>query len=138
MKSMGLWATWGEAVPLLGGHLVETVWLPHRQRPQWTRENNQIHWCWNKVIGVKPGTRGMLRFAIIPETVLLHNCVNIFWRRLTPSHSLWASAAAQYHKHSWMRPAPGHCLVRHSHRGRRSQSHSPSEVRHWETQLHLR
>ena len=47
----GLWATWGEVVLLLGGHLVEAVWLPQRQRPQQIPENNHIRWCWNKVIG---------------------------------------------------------------------------------------
>ena len=43
-------ATWGEVVPLLGGHLVEAVQPPHRQRSQWTLENNHILWCYKKVI----------------------------------------------------------------------------------------
>ena len=47
----GLQTTWGEAVPLLGGHLVEAMWTPNRQRPQWTWENNHICWCWNKITG---------------------------------------------------------------------------------------
>ena len=53
MKSRGLQATWGEAVPLRGEHLVEAVWLPHRQSPQWTQENNYIHLFWKKVIKVE-------------------------------------------------------------------------------------
>ena len=50
MKSGDLRATQGKVVPLLGGHLVEAVWPPHRQNPQWTQENNHIHWGWNKAI----------------------------------------------------------------------------------------
>ena len=41
----GPWATQGEAVALLTGHLVEAVWPPHRQKSQWTPEKNHIHWC---------------------------------------------------------------------------------------------
>ena len=50
MRSGGLQATWGKAVSLLARHLVEAVWLPHRQRCQQTPENNHIRWCWNKNI----------------------------------------------------------------------------------------
>ena len=45
-----LQATLGEAVPLLGGHLVEAVWFPPKARPQWIKENNHIHWCWNNIV----------------------------------------------------------------------------------------
>ena len=45
---------WGEAVPLLEGHLVEGVQPPHRQRYQQTPENSHICHCWNKV------TKGVL------------------------------------------------------------------------------
>ena len=38
----------GEAIPLLGGHLIEAMQPPHRQRSQKTLENNHIHWCWDK------------------------------------------------------------------------------------------
>ena len=41
-------ATRGKVVPLLEGHLVETVeatWSPQ------TPEGSHIHWCWNKVFG---------------------------------------------------------------------------------------
>ena len=60
MKSRGFWATWEQTVPLLGGHLVEAVWHPHRQRSQWTRENNHIPWCWNNIVEVKPDPRCVL------------------------------------------------------------------------------
>ena len=40
-------ATRGKAVPLLEGHLVETVEATWSQQ---TLENSHIHWCWNKVI----------------------------------------------------------------------------------------
>ena len=43
------WATQGEAVPLLGGHLVEAVQPPYRQRCQQIPENHHICWCSNKV-----------------------------------------------------------------------------------------
>ena len=33
---------------------------PLKARPQWTQENNHIHWCWNKVAGVKPDARCVL------------------------------------------------------------------------------
>ena len=37
----------GKAVPLLEGHLVETVEATWSQQ---TPENGHIRWCWNKVI----------------------------------------------------------------------------------------
>ena len=40
-------ATRGKAVPLLEGHLVETVEATWSQQ---TPENGHIHWCWGKVI----------------------------------------------------------------------------------------
>ena len=43
----GSWATQGKAVPLLEGHLVETVEATWSQQ---TPENGYIRWCWNKVI----------------------------------------------------------------------------------------
>ena len=51
---LGVFGPHAEAVPLLGGHLVEAVWrppTPNRQRCQQTPENNHICWYWNKVIG---------------------------------------------------------------------------------------
>ena len=36
----------GQAVPLLGGHLVETVAAQSQQTP----ENGHIRLCWNKVL----------------------------------------------------------------------------------------
>ena len=46
----------------------------------------------------------------IPETLLLQYLVNFFWRGLAPGYSLWASAAAQSHKRSWVQQPPVHCL----------------------------
>ena len=43
----GSQATWGKAVPLLEGHLVETVEATWSQQ---TPENGHIRWCWNKVV----------------------------------------------------------------------------------------
>ena len=40
-------ATRGKAVPLLEGHLVETVEATWSQQ---TPENGHICWCWNKVV----------------------------------------------------------------------------------------
>ena len=45
--SGGSWATRGKAVPLLKGHLVETVEATWSQQ---TPENGYIRWCWNKVV----------------------------------------------------------------------------------------
>ena len=50
MKSRGSSSHRGEAVPLLGGHLVEALRPPQRQRYQQTPENNHIRQCWNKVV----------------------------------------------------------------------------------------
>ena len=47
-RSRGPWATQGVVAPLLEGHLVEAVRPPHKQRSQWTLENNHIHWCWDE------------------------------------------------------------------------------------------
>ena len=41
---------------------------------------------------VKTGARCVLRFYIIPETLLLHDRVNIFWDGMAISRSLWALA----------------------------------------------
>ena len=41
------WATRGKAVPLLEGHLVETVEATWSQQ---TLEGSHIRWCWGKVI----------------------------------------------------------------------------------------
>ena len=81
---------------------------------QQTPENDHIRWCWNKVIKGEAGARCVLRFSIIPETLLLHERVNIFWGRMAPSHSLWASAAAWSRKYFWVWPAPSHCSLRPS------------------------
>ena len=43
----GSWATQGKAVPLLEGHLVETVEVTWSQQ---TPENCHICWYWNKVV----------------------------------------------------------------------------------------
>ena len=40
-------ATQGKVVPLLEGHLVETVQATWSQQ---IPENSHIHWCWNKVV----------------------------------------------------------------------------------------
>ena len=66
VKSRGLWAT-REAVPLLGGHLVEVVCHPHpplQAETQMIWENNHIRWCWNKVAGDE---------AWVPDVVIGHN-----------------------------------------------------------------
>ena len=47
----------GKAVPLLEGHLVETVEATWSQQ---TPENGHIRWCWNKVLKVKPGARRVM------------------------------------------------------------------------------
>ena len=43
----GSQATRGKAVPLLEGHLVETVEATWSQQ---TAENDHIRWCWGKVV----------------------------------------------------------------------------------------
>ena len=43
----GSQATRGKAVPLLEGHLVETIEATWSQQ---TPENSHIRWCWNKVV----------------------------------------------------------------------------------------
>ena len=44
----------GKAVPLLEGHLVETVEATWSQQ---TPENGHIRWCWNKVVKGEAGAR---------------------------------------------------------------------------------
>ena len=43
-----LQTTWRETVPPLGGHLVEAIQLPHKQRSQQTLESTHVHWYGNK------------------------------------------------------------------------------------------
>ena len=50
-------ATWGEVVSLLGGHLVEAVWLPGPSRPQRT---TTFAGAGTRSLKVKPGARCML------------------------------------------------------------------------------
>ena len=60
MKSGGLQATRGEAVPLLGGHLVEAMWLPHRQRPSGPGRTTTFAGVGTRSLRVKPGARCVL------------------------------------------------------------------------------
>ena len=85
-------ATGEEAVPLLGGHLVEAVWPPGPSRPQRT---TTFAGGGTRSLRVKTAARCMLGFSMIPEMPLLHDrSRELFWGRLEPSRGLWASAAA--------------------------------------------
>ena len=117
MESEALQATWGQAVPLLGGHLVEALWVPQGKGPSGPGRTTTFAGAGTRSLRVKPGARCMLCFAIIPEMLLLHNRVNFFWGGWAPGHSLRALAAARSCKHSWVQPAPGHRSVRASRRG---------------------
>ena len=111
MGSGSLGATWGEAVPLLGGHLVEAVWLPATKgkAPGDPGEPPHSLELETRSLGVEPGARRVLRFAVIPEALLLHCLENFFWGGLASGHSFGAAAAAAwYREHSWVWPAPGH------------------------------
>ena len=106
----------------------------HKQRSQWTLENSHVCWCWNK--DVKSGEawpQMCVVICIIPETLLLHDCMNFFWGGLAPGHSLWASAAAWSHERSWGW-ASTQPLLRPSPRGSEwVKAAGPSEVRGLET-----
>ena len=58
----GSWATQGKAVPLLEGHLVETVEATWSQQ---TPEGGHIRWCWGKAV------KGEAWFQIC--VVIFHN-----------------------------------------------------------------
>ena len=81
-------ATRREAVPLLEGHLVETVEVTWSQQ---TPENGHIHCYWKKVI---KSEACVLWFAMIPEVLLLHYLANFMWGGLALGLSLRAAAAA--------------------------------------------
>ena len=98
-----------------GGSLAGRI--PHRQRPQWTQENNHIHWCWNKIVG---GEAWCQMCAVI-----FHNPRNT---AAAPSRELSLGRAgtqpqsldigsSKVRERSWVSPAPGHCSVRASCRG---------------------
>ena len=57
MKSRGLQDTQGEAVPILGGHLVEAVCLPQRQNPSGHGRTTTFAGAETRSLGVKPGAR---------------------------------------------------------------------------------
>ena len=106
-------------VPLLEGHLVETVRPPGPNRPQRTAT---FAGAGTRSLRVKPGARCVLRFPVIPEKLLLHYLANFFWGGLAPGRSLGALAAAGSGKRSWVQPtfshcSFGHCPVRPSRRG---------------------
>ena len=112
-------ATGGKAVPLLEGHLVETVEATWSQQ---TPEGRHIRWCWGKVVKGEAWCQMCVAIFQGPETLLLHYLVNFFWGGLAPGHSLRAPAAAGSSKHSWEQLTFGHCsfghrLVRPSCRG---------------------
>ena len=60
MESGVLQATWGEAVPLLTGHLVKVVWVPHRQGPSGPRRTTTFAGAGTRSLRVKPGARCVL------------------------------------------------------------------------------
>ena len=61
MRSGGPRATQGQAVPLLGGHLVEAVWAPlHRQSPSGPQRTTTFAGAGTRSLGVKPGARCVL------------------------------------------------------------------------------
>ena len=116
----GSQVTWGKAVPLLEGHLVETVEATWSQQTQRTAT---FAGAGTRSLRVKPGARCVMRFSIIPEKLLLHYLMNFFWDGLTPGRSLGASAAAGSSKDSWVQLTFNHCLFGHcSQRGGIGQS----------------
>ena len=60
LKSKGLQATWGEAVPLLEGHLVEAVWPPTGKGPSGPGRTTTFTGAGIRSLGVKPGARCVL------------------------------------------------------------------------------
>ena len=60
MESGVLQATLGEAVPLLGGHLVEAVWVPQRPGPSGPRRTTTFAGAGTRSLRVKPGARCVL------------------------------------------------------------------------------
>ena len=129
VKSRGSSSHRGEAVPLLGGHLVEAVWHPHRQRCQQTLENNHIRRCWNKVVkGDAWCQMCVVIFHNLWKAAATRSC-ELFLGRLAPSCSLWASVTAQSCKCSWVQQTPGHCSVRPS--CRRSQRVKAAVPQKW-------
>ena len=84
----GSQCTRGKVVPLLEGHLVETVEATYTQQ---TPENGHIHCYWKKVI---KSEACVLWFAMIPEMLLLHYLANFMWGGLALGLSLRAAAAA--------------------------------------------
>ena len=81
--------------------MVEAVWTPTVNGASRCQRTTKFAGARTRLLRVRPGARCVLRFSIIPETLLLHNRVNIFWGGLAASRSLWASAAA------WSLNVPG-------------------------------
>ena len=100
----------GEAVPLLEGHLVETVEATWSQQ---TPEGGHIRWCWGKVIKGDAWCQMCVVIFHYPEALQLHYLANVFWGGLAPGHSLGAPAAAGSSKRSWVQPTFGHCSFGH-------------------------
>ena len=129
MGSGALWATPGEVVPRLGGHLVDTVWPPHTGKgPSGPGRTTTFAGAGTRSLGVKPGTRCVLRFSIIPEMLLLHHHVNFFCGGLA-----LATVSGHQQQHGLAnvlgcdQPAPGQCSVRPS--PRRSEQSKPQSFR---------
>ena len=60
MESRVLQATLGEAVPLLGRHLVEAVWVPQRQGPNGPGRTTTFAGAGTRSLRVKAGARCVL------------------------------------------------------------------------------
>ena len=50
---------------------------------------------------MNPDARCVLCFTIIPEPLLIHDCMKCFWGGLATGCSLWTSAVAQLCECSW-------------------------------------
>ena len=136
MGSRSSQATQGEAVPLLEGHLVETIEATWAQQ---TPENVHIRWCWNKVAQGE----GRCQMCVVI-------CHNPRKAAATLSHELflgWAgtwpqprgTGSSRVHQAflgaAGIQPLLGET---HTQRGGTGQSRSPSEVGGQGKWLHLR
>ena len=103
----------GQVVPLLGGHLAETVAAPSQQTP----ENSHIRWCWNRVVVGEAWCQTCVVIFRNPRNAAATLSRELFLGRAGTRPQSRDISSSTDRKRSWVQPAHGHCLVRPSAEG---------------------